>query len=122
MNYYQIPELSNIYLEDSYVLALHELSDRVVFDLDIVLTEKHPLYEAPKKGDQYCYKKGSLCFLKVDSIEWIHKKSIRFSDATGENDYGNIDFFSKNGDVYSLSGDWGDVRIKCSSVMLVINH
>lgn len=118
MNYYQIPELSDVYLEDSYVLAIHEYDDRVVFDLDIVLREGHPSYEQPHDGEPYCYRKASLCFLGVSSVEWMQKHFIQFADAAGEVDYGNIDSFTKDGDYYLLEGDWGNVRIRCSSVEL----
>lgn len=118
MNYYQIPALSSVYLEDSYVLAIHQYDDRLVFDLDVVLTENHPFYKQPKKGEQYCYKRASLSFSGVSYIEWICRRFIKFSDATGESDYGNIDTFSKDGDCCSLAGDWGAVRVKCSTIEL----
>lgn len=118
MDYYQIPALSNVYLEDSYVLAIHEYDDRLVFDLDVVLTEDHPSYEQPKEGEQYCYRRASLCFSGVSYFEWIRRRFIQFSDAAGESDYGNIDTFSKDDDRYSLAGDWGEVRFSCSFIEL----
>lgn len=43
--------LRNVYLEDSWVLAV-EVTDRlVVFDVDIVLTASHPNYRGPSPGN-----------------------------------------------------------------------
>lgn len=120
MDYYQIQELSGVYLEDSYVLAIHECDDRLIIDLDAVLTESHPSYEIPKDGDQYCYRRAQLSFSGVNSVEWSRKRFTKFTDAAGEVDYGNIDSFLKDGDCYSLAGDWGSVRIRCSSIELAL--
>ncbi|OGQ53942.1 MAG: hypothetical protein A3J24_00595 [Deltaproteobacteria bacterium RIFCSPLOWO2_02_FULL_53_8] len=118
MDYYQIPSLSSVYLEDSYVLAIHEHDDRLVFDLDVVLTENHPFYNQPKEGEQYCYKRALLRFSGVSYIEWVHRRFVKFTDAAGESDYGNIDVFSKEGDCCALAGDWGEVKVKCSTIEL----
>lgn len=112
MNYYEIPLLSNFYFEDSYVLAIHETTDSLTFELDAVLTEGHPRYEKPREGEQYCYRKISLQFLNADSFEWSDRKLVAFSDNSGEVDYGNIDNFVRGDDFYMLSGDWGRVIIK----------
>ncbi|EEA92704.1 hypothetical protein [Pseudovibrio sp. JE062] len=119
MNYFQIPSLSDVYLEDSYVLAIHEYDSKIVFDLEVVLIETHPFYEAPSKGEKYCYRKSSLSFIGVQSVEWLDRQFIRFSDASGESDYGNIDSFTKEGELCHLAGDWGEVKIRCASVELV---
>jgi hypothetical protein len=94
MNYYEIPLLSNFYLEDSYVLAIDEGVNSLVFELEAVLTEKHSKYEKPRDGEQYCYRRVSLRFLKIDSLEWLDRKLLVFSDSSGESDYGNIDSFT----------------------------
>lgn len=120
MNYYEIPELSNFYLEDSYVLAIDERASSLTFTLEAVLSENHPKYERPKSGEQYCYLKISLCFLNADSIEWVDRRFIAFSDSSGETDYGNIDSFSCSDDCYALSGDWGKVIINGKAIKIVI--
>lgn len=112
MNYYEISLLSNFYFEDSYVLAIHETIDSLTFELDAVLTERHPRYKKPREGEQYCYRKISLQFLNANSVEWSDRKLVAFSDSSGEVDYGNIDSFVRGDDFYMLSGDWGRVIIK----------
>lgn len=116
MNYYEIPALSNIFLEDGYVLVVYESAGSLVFELDAVLTEGHPSYEVPKQGEQYCYRRALLSFLDVGSCEWLDRKLVAFLDGSGEVDHGNIDVFIKNDDCYMLSGDWGRVVIKHASV------
>lgn len=116
--YCDIPALSSVYLEDSYVLGIHEHDGKIVFDLDVVLTESHPSYHAPRQGEQYCYRKATLCFLNVQSVEWVKKEFTPFSDADGASDYGNIDSFVEENGIYALEGDWGKVRIECDSIEL----
>lgn len=120
MNYFEIASHSNIYLEDSYVLGIREDNNRVVFYLDVVLTEEHPAYQPPKQGEQYCYQKAELCFINVKVCKWISKKFKAFSDATEEQDYGNIDSLTEEHGVYFLRGDWGEVQIECDYVDLKI--
>ena len=45
MNYYGIPSLSNIYLEDSYVLSVREGEGSLIFELEAVLAENHLKYK-----------------------------------------------------------------------------
>ncbi|MFI8481874.1 hypothetical protein ACIGCM_15025 [Pseudomonas sp. NPDC078700] len=120
MNYYEILPLSNFYLEDSYVLSIIEVAGALIFELEAVLTKSHPQYEEPKKGEQYCYRKVSLRFFNVDSIEWFDRRFIGFEDSAGELDYGNIDSFVVGDGSYTLSGDWGMVIIRGGGVEAVI--
>ncbi|MEE1926467.1 hypothetical protein V0R50_31095 [Pseudomonas sp. 148P] len=112
MNYYEIPSLSGFYFEDSYVLSIDENSISLVFELEVVLTEEHPQFENPKKGEQYCYRRVFLRFLNVDYLKWLDRRFTTFLDASGETDYGNIDRFVVDNGFYALSGDWGAVIVK----------
>lgn len=116
MHYSEISSLRNVFLEDSFVLDIHEYPDRLVFDLDAVLAETHPAFEPPAAGSRYCFRLSTLSFMQIMSVEWISRTSIQFSDASGERDFGNIDSFSLEGDVSKLTGDWGVVVIKCQLV------
>lgn len=112
MNYYEIHSLANIYLEDSYVLAIVELADSLTFELEAVLTEKHAKYEKPRDGEHYCYRRVSLRFLNVDYFEWCVRRFVVSSGSDGELDYGNIDTFNGDDGWYALSGDWGEVLLR----------
>lgn len=119
MNYYEIPMLSNIYLEDSYVLAINEGVNSLAFELDVVLTEKHSKYEKPRAGEYYCYRRASLRFSHVESLEWVERQFFAFSDAAGEIDFGNIDSFCCAEGWCLLSGDWGRVKIKGGRIEVI---
>ena len=53
MNYSEINELKDIYLEDSYVLKILESRNEIIFELDAVLTQNHPAYDFPKLDEKY---------------------------------------------------------------------
>ncbi|MCR6484077.1 hypothetical protein M8542_14745 [Amycolatopsis sp. OK19-0408] len=110
-NYTGFPDLANVYLEDSFVLAIDETPTSLSFRLEAVLTEAHPRYHEPRTGEQYCYADAVLTISEATKIEWITRSSHASRDATGEEDLGNIDDLRQNGDHYEISGDWGYVRV-----------
>lgn len=110
-HYTKLPGLADVYLEDSFVLEIREVGDSIAFRLEAVLTENHPLYHAPKPGEQYCYALATLTFVDATAIEWITRYDARYTDADGEVDLGNIDFLNVEDGAYRLGGDWGEVRI-----------
>lgn len=57
MNYHEIPMLSGVYLEDSYVLAVREYDCQCVFELDVVLKD-HPSYRPPHAGERVLLQKS----------------------------------------------------------------
>ena len=48
--YYDLPELKHLYLEDSFVLDIKEENNYVEFLIEAVLSEEHPLYKTPLKS------------------------------------------------------------------------
>jgi hypothetical protein len=109
--YTDLPDLADVYLEDSFVLEVRESSDSVALRLDLVLTQDHPRYRDPLPGEQYCYVPATLTFATASKIDWIDRSSAQFRDANGEVDMGNIDFFQVEEGAFHLGGDWGEVRI-----------
>ena len=114
-NYSQIADLRNIYLEDSYVLAVDEQVDAITFRLDAVLTPEHPAYRAPGPDEQYCYRKGTLTFAHAKRIHWIQRSFKTYVDAAGEEDLGNIDSLTVSDGTFTVEGDWGVVKIESRS-------
>ncbi|RBO94338.1 hypothetical protein [Nocardia puris] len=110
-DYTHYPDLAAIYLEDSYVLGISEEPGEVRFELDAVLTPEHPRYHAPPPGEQYCYARGDLVFAEVTKVEWVTRSAEIYTDASGEEDMGNIDSLVNEDGVFSVEGDWGRVRI-----------
>lgn len=119
--YNNIEGLENIFLEDSYVLDVRENDDSIEFYLDLVITKGHPMYKEPGREVQHCYKKAKIVFPRVLGIQWNEKRFEKFTDASGEIDYGNIDEFLFRNGKYYLSGEWGDVEINSKPPKLIFS-
>jgi hypothetical protein len=110
--YSELEPLGGFYFEDSYVLDIKEVGDEIIFELELVLTPRHPSYRLPPLGEQHCYQRGTLIFREVRKCQWLSRRHERFVDAEGEVDFGNIDiFFRKGSDAYYLEGDWGSIEV-----------
>lgn len=103
--------LAGVYLEDSYVLGISESSEQVVFYLDAVLTPEHPAYRSHRPGEHYCYARGSLLFPDVTHVVRVNRNGSHYTDASGDEDLGNIDALTVDGGAFVAEGDWGAVRI-----------
>lgn len=114
MNYYELPEFAGVYLEDSYVLAIDENPQTLTFLVEFVLTESHPDYSPPREGEQYCYATGTLTFEHPDKIEWLERGHQVYTDASGEEDLGNIDYLVEEDGHWRAGGDWGEVVVHTS--------
>jgi hypothetical protein len=111
IDYTNFPGLTGVFLEDSYVLGISESEGKVAFRLDAVLTPEHAGYHPPNPGEQYCYANGDLVFPDVTGVVWEKRSSTHYTDASGEEDLGNIDILKVDGDAFAVEGDWGSVRI-----------
>ena len=115
-SYYDWEGFADIYLEDSFVLGICESPNDITFFIEAVLTENHPSYTPPASDEQYCYRKGKIVFQGLKYVKWINRKKAPFTDSSGDEDYGNIDFFELSNDRYILAGDWGELEITSSPV------
>jgi len=118
--YDQLPPLSAVYLEDSYVLGVSTDDKSVQFDLDLVLTPEHPAYSEPRPGEQYCYRRAKVTIVSARSVRWIRQTMRPFRDATGEADYGSIDAWSLDGDISHIEGDWGELEVAGGAVRVLL--
>jgi len=119
INYYEMTELKNLYLEDSFVLSIDEFEGEIVFSMDFVLNENHPLYSEPSFEENYYYRKGKIKFTEPKVVRWIKRNEKRTTDINGEVDFGNIDTFIKSDDEkYVLSGDWGKLEISPKDIII----
>ncbi|MGQ7816221.1 hypothetical protein [Metapseudomonas furukawaii] len=116
MNYHEIEALKEVYLEDSYVLEIEETIDKLIFRLEAVLTEKNPFFTPPNPEEQYCYKIATLEFHGAHFIRWIKKSKNINTDSAKETDLGNIDTFTIENRLCTLSGDWGVVEVDCENI------
>ena len=117
-SYYNWEDFADIYLEDSFVLSIVESFNEISFVVEVALTENHPLYTPPKNDEQYCYRKGRIIFQDLKHVKWISRSEAPFTDASGEEDYGNIDVFQLSNEQYLLSGDWGELEVISSPVKM----
>lgn len=118
--YSALPGLENVYLEDSYVLAIVEQGGVLRFDLDLVLTESHPDYRPPLPAEQYCFRRAALEFRDYVKVEWVTRSDATYTDATGETDRGNIDSLRLTAGRYDVQGDWGHVRVTGGILALTV--
>ena len=113
LDYSELPQLQGLYLEDSWVLKICRIGDRLVVHIDAVLTQAHPGYEAPNADEQYCYRRGEIVFELVRSLRWESDRLVRAAfDATGEPDLGSVDQFAQVDGSYVLAGDFGKISVK----------
>ncbi|WP_241131550.1 hypothetical protein, partial [Achromobacter xylosoxidans] len=74
------------------------------------------LYMPPEPGERYFYKKAILTFNDIRVKNWIERSSSETKDGSGSIDYGNIDLFKLEGGIYTLSGDWGVLKVECENI------
>jgi hypothetical protein len=116
--YADIPGLSDVFLEDSFVLGLEETDNELRFQLDLILLRGHPLYRTPRPNEQYCFRRAQLRFPAVRRATWHERTFVPYTDATNTVDYGNIYDFHAIDAVYHLSGAWGNVEIESAPPVL----
>ena len=119
----EMPEFSEINLSESYVLGWHISHDCIVFQVEAVLCEQHPMYREPESNAWACFHPGQLVFRGVQSLVGLPDQAEchYFSDASGEHDYGHIDTLSRAGNEFLLSGDFGNVSFTAKDLYLVLN-
>ena len=120
MKYFEwVKALSNIYLEDSYVLEIREYGCALEFEMEFVLLEKHPFYSKPHDNEMHCYREGLIRLKNCRKIEWEHRAHTQKSPFSN-NDFGNIDVFYKDQNQIRIEGDWGKVCVITDEVSLYL--
>ena len=119
MDYTHLPGLSDIFLEESWVLNVEVGPGYVCFVIEAVLTDSHPMYEPCHPGEQFYYRKSTWKFCVVRSVAWTmgSKPAV---DASGELDYGHIDEVIIEHPAYTIIGDLGEMKIISSEPKLVL--
>lgn len=119
-DYWTLPGLQDVYLEDSWVRRITVEPNLLRVELEVVLRESHTLYEPPPPGSQYCYRSGTLLFATAREVEWQMGGSPA-SDASGEIDFGTLDVLQVDDGKYTLSGDFGEVRVVSAPPTLTLD-
>jgi len=118
MRYYDEAYLANIYLEDSYVLAIEESVSTLSFAMELGLLEPHLLYVKPAPDEAYCYRNAQIHFCQTQRVLWHERNALVYRDAKGKTDLGNVDIFRIEGTTYHLGGDWGSVSVTCGTLLV----
>ncbi len=118
VNYSELPQFKDVYLEDSFVLDISTKPTKIELTLEAVLNKSHFLYEEPLENESYCYRNANLIFTDFDSAKWLEKNDDYFTDASGQIDYGNIDFFHITEKDFDLGGDWGHLIVRGGTAVL----
>jgi hypothetical protein len=110
-------DLTGIDLPGSFVLGWKVTETKVVFRMDFAAWPASRFYRKPKQDEWTCFRRGVLVFDRVTFVEGLRmQEDMRFStDATGEKDYGNIDYFEGKDAEVRLSGDFGEVLVRCEA-------
>lgn len=115
--------LQGIDLTDSCVLGWDHQGDTLEFRMDFSLWPESQYYREPKPNEWTCYRRGRLRFDHVTKIQGLKSLTdIKWaSDASGERDAGNIDYFDEKQGTIQMGGEFGDVVVKCSSLSVIID-
>lgn len=114
--YTDVPGLTDIVLEESFVLGINATPTRLTVDVEFALTVGHPAYAPPPPHENEAYRRGQIRFLDVRRLLWEDQGARPATDATGEVDYGHIDDLRWDGRTFELEGDWGRMSLEAGSI------
>jgi hypothetical protein len=116
--YLELPELAEIVLEESWVRGVVAEPGVVRFDVEFVLTERHPHYRAPFPNELFCHNRGTLLISGVTRSVWAAQGAPPAHDANGETDFGHIDALTWDAEHLALEGDWGQMELDATSIQV----
>jgi hypothetical protein len=108
----QLREFAAVDLNKSFILSWYVESDILMIDIDVLLTEEHPIYEKPRPAEKVC--------IRPAIIEFPYCEEISVGDIIGESigktaeslGHGAIEGLQRLEDGrYEISGNFGTVLI-----------
>jgi hypothetical protein len=108
---------------ESFILSWEHREGLLRFEVDFVLTKEHPKFRPAAEGEWACFRRGSLIFPNVRSLEGLPEMlAVRPAvDATGANDYGHFDSFTESGpDRFDVTGDFGVFSVVSDKPIVVL--
>jgi hypothetical protein len=123
MNWTDMDVFRGVDLNDSFVLNWFLTQDLFVIEIEASLWPKSKFYSAPVNDEYTCYKKASILFQKIKSIEGLIPINTVTPtiDADGSNDYGNIDSLILNNAKFHVAGSFGNVVINGGEVTFSVS-
>lgn len=122
MDWTELSEFKGIDLYDSFVLSWEHTSNKIVFNLEVSIWPQSTFYSKPEPNEHTCYRKASLSFTGIKEINGLLpietvKPTI---DPDGTSDYGTIEAFAQVINGYSITGEFGVVKILGGELEFII--
>lgn len=75
------------------------------------MKDTNKYFQKPEPKEIYFFKKIKIKFSDYLSYRWLSQSMRATIDLDGSIDYGNIDNFYKEKNIYNISGEWGTLEI-----------
>jgi hypothetical protein len=115
-----MPEFVGVDLEDSWVLGWRydAASNRLAIELDASLWPGHAVYSAPLAGEYTCYRRATLSFEGVSTLEGLREQADvpGHLNPDGSRDFDCIDALDHVDGVFRLAGEMGNVTIHAAAL------
>lgn len=118
-DYTNLDALSEIVLEESWILGVAANPGRLVFMADFVMTANHPDYAPPLPDEVFSYFRGDMVFSAVTELTWSGQGDPPATDANGTVDWGHIDSMSHDDQLFQLEGDWGRIEVTAGAINVI---
>ncbi len=116
-------DLSEVVLEESWVLEVAPAAAGLALRLEAVLTARHPSYTQPLPDEAHCYRTGWLTITSLRAAEVRLSGARPAVDATGTPDLGHIDRLAETAEgIWELDGDWGWARVDRPQIRLKLDN
>ena len=110
--------LRDLWLQDSFVMAIIQDAGALRFDLVAHVREGAPAHRPVREGEWACYRRASVAVLGARRIDW-RSLSLRPSvDADGSADLGAFHAWRTEGDAHDISGSFGHVIVEGGEISL----
>ncbi len=123
LDWEEMEEFKGVDLFDSFIESWELKDNQLVFNFDASIWPGSDSYEKPKKNEYTCYKKAKLEFSGFNSINGLKPmaEATTSTDATGEKDYGEFEYFAKTKNGFEIHGEFGQVIIQGGKFVFQIN-
>ena len=117
-----LPEFAGLYLEDSYFLGLVAEGRNLRLKCLFAVTADHPDYGPPKRGEQHCYREGSIVLEEPSLVEWHPQKPAITRDPDGTFDFGAIELYRRGPSRFHFITQWFDATMDAKQLSLQISE
>jgi len=123
MNWTDMDVFRGVDLNDSFILNWFHAQGSFFIELEASLWPESKYYSAPVNDEYTCYKKASISFQNIQSIEGLTPVNAVTPtiDIDGSADYGNIDSLTSSSSKFYVSGNFGNVVINGGEVTFKVS-